>query len=109
MKTNAEKRTYARRNHTVPIALSYFNKKDCFDTQTFNHCADGMCLKSDFPLQPGATVYIRVQNFHPNGSCTGACAGLRSVTLAEVKWCNEVPGADTFSYEVGVKYYESVY
>lgn len=53
-------KSYERRGHTVPIALSYFNKEYCFDAQTLNHCTDGMRFKSNFFLQPGATVYIKV-------------------------------------------------
>ncbi len=109
MKTNAEKRTCERHSYTASIAFSYFNKESYFDAETLNHCTDGMCFRSSFFLQPGATVYIRVKKFHPNRSCSGLCDGLRSVTLAEVKWCDEELDADVFSYGVGVKYYEPDY
>ena len=109
MKTNAEKRACERHNYTTPIAFSYFNKEHCFEAQTINHCAGGMCFTSNFFLQPGATVYIRVKKIHPNSFCTGLCHGLRSATLAEVKWCDKKLGDDVFSFGVGVKYYESDY
>jgi hypothetical protein len=109
MKTNAEKRACERHSYTAPIAFSYFNKEHCFEAQTLNHCAGGMFFKSNLLLQPGATVYIRVKKFHPNNSCTGLCHELRTVTLAEVKWCDEKIDTDVFSYGVGVKYYESDY
>jgi hypothetical protein len=109
MKTNAEKRDCERHSYTAPIAFSYFNKEHCFEAQTLNHSAGGMCFKSNFFLQPGATVYIRIKKFVPNNSCAGLCHGLRSVTLAEVKWCDEELDADVFSYGVGVKYYEPDY
>ena len=104
-----EKRACERLNHTALIAFSYFNQKPYFDTQTLNHCIGGMCFKSSFFLQPGASLCIRVKKFNPNGSCTGLSEGLRSVTLAEVKWCDRVLDADAFAFEVGVKYYEQVY
>jgi len=109
MKTNAEKRVCSRHNYTVPITVSYFNKESYVEGQTFNHCTGGMCFKSNSLLQPGTTVLIRVKNFHPKKSCTGLCDGLRSVTLAEVKWCEEELDANGFSYGVGVKYYEPNY
>ena len=68
-----------------------------------------MCFKSNFFLQPGAVVYIRLKKFHPNNSGTGFCDELRSVTLAEVKWCDEERYADVFPYGIGVKYYEPDY
>jgi hypothetical protein len=85
-----EKRACERLNHTALIAFSFFNQEPSFDTQTLNHCLDGMCFKSSFFLQPGASLCIRVKKFNPNGSCTGLSEGLRSVTLAEVKWRSEV-------------------
>ena len=105
MKNNMEKRACERRNHNSLIVFSYFNQKSYFDTQTLNHCLSGMCFKSSFSLQPGATLCIRLKKFNPNGSDTGLSEGLRTVTLAEVKWCDRVVDADAFAYEVGVKYY----
>ena len=109
MKTHAENRTYERWGCTALIAFSYFNKEQCFNVKTIDHCEGGMSFKSSFFLQPGATVYIRIKKNLPNGSGTDVCEGLRSVTLAEVKWCNEELDADAFSYRVGVKYYGPVY
>ena len=109
MKTNAEKRACERHSYTAPIAFSYFNKEHCFESQTHNHCDVGMCFKSNFFLQPGATVYIRVKKFHPNGTCSGDCQGLRSVTLAEVKWCKDFLNESEPFYEIGAKYYEPDY
>ena len=109
MKSNIEKRACERRNHTSRIAFSYFNQESSFDTQTLNHCLHGMCFKSNFPIQPDATLCIRVKKFNPNGSRNSVSDGLRSVTLAEVRWCDEVLDPGAFSYEVGVKYYEPFY
>jgi len=30
---------------------------------------------------------VRAKDLHPNDACNGDCRGLRSSTLAEVKWC----------------------
>jgi hypothetical protein len=109
MKSNTEKRACERWNHTSRIAFSYFNQESSFDTQTLNHCLCGMCFKSSFPLQPGATLCIRVKKFNPNVSCAGLSEGLRSVTLATVKWCSEVPGENTSQYAIGVKYFPPAY
>ena len=58
MKNNTEKRACERWKHTALIAFSYFNQEPSFDTQTLNYCLDGMCFKSSFFLQPGATLCI---------------------------------------------------
>lgn len=109
MKSNIEKRAYERRNHTSRIVFSYFNQESSFDTQTLNHGQCGMCFQSSFPLQPGATLCIRVKKFNPNASCADLSEGLRSLTLAEVKWCSEVPDDNTSGYVIGVKYFAPAY
>ncbi len=109
MRTNAERRAYERLNDITPIVFSYFNKKSYFDAQILTYCARSICFKSSFSVQPGATVYIRVTKSYPNDCFTSVCGGLRSVTLADVKWCNEVLDANEPFYGVGVKYYESEY
>ena len=109
MKNNMEKRACERLNHTALIAFSFFNQEPSFDTQTLNHCLDGMCFKSSFFLQPGASLFIRVKKFNPNGSCTGLSEGLRSAAIAEVKWCSEVPNDKASQYGIGVKYFAPAY
>ena len=83
--------------------------KDYFDAQILNYCAAGICFKSSFSVQPGTTLYIRVTKFYSNGSLTSDCMGLRSVTLAEVKWWIETLDSNEPCYGIGVKYYESEY
>jgi hypothetical protein len=109
MRTHAERRAYERLSDITPIVFSYFNKKSYFNAQLLNYCAGGICFKSSFSVQPGTTVFIRVTKFYPNGSLTSVCGGLRSVTLAEVKWCIEALDAYEPFYGIGVKYYESEY
>jgi len=109
MKSNTDKRACERHSHTAPILFSYFNKEYSYEAQTLNLCDGGMRFKSEVLLQPGATVYIRVKNFQPGGSSNGDCRGLRSVTLAEVKWCKEALDENRPLYEIGAKYYAPEY
>ena len=110
MKISAEKRTFERFPYIAPIVFSYFNKQRCMDSQTLDHCTNGMCIKSNFFLQPGTAVYIRLKNNPLTGeSCPGASNSLRFATLAEVKWCKYMHDENDSYYEVGVKYFESGY
>jgi hypothetical protein len=109
MRTRAERRAYERLSDITPIVFSYFNKKSYFDAQILNYCAGGICFKSSFSVQPGTTVCIRVTKFYSNGSLKSFCGGLRSVSLAEVKWCSDIRDANEPVYGIGVKYYESEY
>ena len=109
MKTHAEKRACQRHCYAADIAFSYFNKEHSYDSAILNLGKGGMCFKSNLSLQPGATVCIRLKKIHSNARDTGFCEGLRSVTLAEVKWCSEVPGDEVSHYTTGVKYFEPAY
>ena len=109
MKNDSEKRANERQSFSTPIVFSYFNKEPRFEAQTLNHCDRGLCFKTDVRLKPGATVYIKVKEFPLNGPCTSNCDGLRSVTLAEIKWSREIPDPTVHSYEIGVNYYELPY
>ena len=109
MNTHAEKRAYERHCYAADIAISYFNQEDSYNAHTLNIGTGGMCFKSNIFLQPGATLYVRLKEAHPDGSSSGFCEGLHIVTLAEVKWCQEVPNGEAFQYGVGVKYFESAY
>ncbi len=109
MNGREEKRAYKRREYSVPIEISYINKGNGLSAQSLNHCEGGMSFESTLPFQPGSTLNIRVKEFHPHGPCTGLCEGLRSITLAEVKWCSEVTVADVPHYQVGIQFYAPVY
>lgn len=109
MNSYTEKRVWERHCHSAPIAFSYFNKKHCHEAQTLDHCDGGMRFKSAVFLPHGATVSIRVTKFDPDGCSDGDCRGLRSVTLAEVKWCRKSPTETERFYETGVKYYQPEY
>jgi hypothetical protein len=110
MKINAEKRAYERFLYIATIVFSYFNKQGYMDSQTLDHCTNGMCIKSNFFLQPGTAVYISLKN---NAlawkSRPDASSGLRLATLAEVKWCKYMHDENDSYYGVGVKYFESGY
>jgi hypothetical protein len=70
-----------------------------------NYSQNGLYFESRSALQPGMSVLIRVQK---NLAADSACEireGFRSLTLGEVKWCEEFISKDSVYYGVGVKYY----
>ena len=109
MKAQIEKRENNRQAATASIVFSYFNKNYLYGAEALNYCSSGMCFKSNLVLQPGASIYIRVKKYSPNGSGPNGSRGLRSVSLAEVKWCKEISAGDAPYYGIGVKYYDPVY
>ena len=109
IKTHTEKRACERHCYSADIVFSYFNKEHSYTAPTLNIGTGGMCFKSNLFLQPGATLYVRLEKTHPDDSCNGFCEGLHFVTLAEVKWCHEAPNGEAIPYGVGVKYFEAAY
>jgi len=109
MDINSDKRAFERRNCNALIAFSYFNQTNSYDAKVLNYGAGGMCFQSNFFLQPGATVCIRVKEFQFFSSQKDNGDGLRCMSIAEVKWCNELPGAESDAYDVGVIYQAPAY
>lgn len=105
MNTHPGKRVYERHCFSADIAFSYFNKAHFHNAQTLNIGLGGMCFRSDSFLKPGAAIWVYLKRIHSNGSCEG----LHSVTLADVKWCSELPGLNALTYGVGVKYFLPAY
>jgi hypothetical protein len=103
----ADKRGHERHQIEAPVVCTFFNTTNSFVAKTFNCGEGGMYLKSKTLLKPGAALCIRCQEFPSNAGCWENCQGLRMMALAEVKWCRELPEANSLYYEFGVKYHES--
>jgi len=108
-KLYSDKRTSERRSCNALITFSYFNQANNYDARVQNCGAGGMCFQSNQFMQPGATVCIRVKEYRCADFLNDNADCLRGLTLAEVKWCNELSGADSGAYGVGVKYQAPAY
>ena len=109
MNDNSDKRDFERHNCNALIEISYFNQTNSYDAKVLN-CGDGgISFQSNRFLQPGATVCIRVKEYHCSGSPKDNAESLRCMSLAEVKWCNELPDTESATYGVGVKYQAPAY
>ena len=109
MNTDTDQRAFERHSHCARIRFSYFNQAHYYEAQLCNYCDGGMCLRSKVALQPGASVFIRVLSSHADDAIGCDWGGLRSATLAEAKWCREVPYDADFFYEMGMKYFPPMY
>ena len=109
MPDRIERRTCVRRNYQVPVEVSYVRDKNRVPAQSLNHSQAGMCFEGSCAFHPGVTLYVKVSEFHPCGPCVGLCEGLRYNTLAEVKWCRELPDTEVPRYRVGIQFFATVY
>ena len=104
MNHHPDKRDFNRHGCDALIEVSYFNQIYSNDAKMLNYGAGGICFQSNQYLQPGATLCIRLKEFDNFTSPPGGAVGLRYVSLAQVKWCHEMPGTGSTAYDVGVKY-----
>ncbi len=99
-----EKRSEARHGAEASIKWSYFNQKTCFNGKLINISDGGMSFETDAAIKPGATIFIKLETF-PATDATSFCrACMRTISLAEVKWCQEKFRNEISRYGVGVKY-----
>jgi len=106
---DAEKRSSERRPHKGAITFSIFNHQKCLEAQSLDYSTNGLKFKSTCALRPGTTICIRVKPGQRGPRPDRLCESLPSMSLAEVKWCRALEGADASFYEVGVRYYPPDY
>jgi hypothetical protein len=69
-----------------------------------NCSRDGMCFRSDFPLLIGQYICLRREPVSESNRITGHQAFVRSVSLAEVRWCRGTVYDGQVCYDIGVSY-----
>jgi len=68
---------------------------------TLNHSADGMCVESRYPVQPGDHLCLRLIGHHLQ-----SFTSLDELTcIAEVKWCETVGTPEKPAFRIGLRYH----
>ena len=101
-----EKRIDKRHRCKASIAWGCFNKKKMFNAKVLNFSKDGMYFESDVFFKEGANIYFQMNDFLFDDSDPEVCEGLRTISLAEVKWWKDIGGEDDNYFGVGVKFVE---
>ena len=101
-----EKRGEKRRTESASIVFSPFSVQNWSDnsSKVGNFSSNGVYIIANRALQPGATIYIRVENTSSPKQCNDGSARLRTTTLAQVRWCRPVEEDSGFRFGIGVKY-----
>ncbi len=101
-----EKRMYERYNCEAIIKWSYFNDDKFFEAKIFNFSRNGIYFETPHEVKPRTTIFIRLETLLSKSMSLDDHECLRTVSLGEVKWCNEL-SADSVSYfGVGVRHCE---
>ncbi|MEJ2640446.1 MAG: hypothetical protein P8010_12800 [Desulfosarcinaceae bacterium] len=100
MSDHTDMRLNQRAGVTADISVSHFSSaptSKCRAT-VLNWSDCGLCFKAPRPLNPGQCIYIRTTQAGEKG------VGLRSASLAEVRWCDQNPDPCKVEYIIGASY-----
>jgi len=101
-----EKRTDKRHRCEASIALSCFNKEKMSRAKMLNYSKDGMYFESEVLLKEGANIYFQMNDCQFDSSDPERYDGLRTVSVARVKWSKDIGGERAKHFGFGVKYME---
>ena len=101
---HAEKRAYQRYNCEALIKWSYFNKDRLFDGKIVNFSKDGFSFETSFEIRPHATVFTRLETLFTKNMSLSENECLRTVSIGEVRWCQELFKDGLSYYAVGVRH-----
>ena len=101
---HAEKRAHQRYNCEALIKWSYFNKDRLFDAKIVNFSKDGFSFETSSEIRPHATVFTRLETLFTRNMSLTEHEYLRTVSIGEVKWCQELSKEGQNYYVVGVRH-----
>lgn len=99
-----ERRMEERYNCEAKIKWSYFNKSSFYDAKILNFSRNGIYFETPHEIKPEATILIRLETLLSKNMGLNDHECLRTVTLGDVKWCNEFFADDVSYFGVGVRH-----
>ena len=99
-----EQRAFQRTAVDTPVLLSLFQSGGGYSSLQATACdqsPSGICISSTEQLIRGMVVFIRALNC---GLKADTSALLRSVTVADVRWCRAVQQTDERRFMLGIRY-----
>ena len=96
------------RRYRARLHLSYFpftsESVPAVAAEAVNCSRRGICLQSDFPLLEGQYICVRRTPRGEDEAAGEREAFVKSVSLAEVRWCHGTVLDGRVRYSVGVRY-----
>ena len=99
-----ERRMETRYDCEAKIKWSYFIKGGLFDAKTLNCSPNGIYFETPNEVKSGTTILIRRESFSSKNTESDEPNCLRTVSLAEVKWCRESSNGGDRYFEAGVRH-----
>jgi hypothetical protein len=104
---HSEKRSAQRYGTSVQMCYRLFSSEKLpFHEGIANNCSsDGLCFQSQHAMVPGQYIHVRTGDVDSGATpYARRPAVLKSVCLAEVRWCRRDGPEAEGSFSVGVKY-----
>lgn len=100
-----QKRIDKRHKCEASVTCNCFNKDKTVNATMLNCAEGGMYFESDSFFKEGTNIFLKVRDCSFDTSPPEICNGLRTVSLAEVRWWKEMDSEDASRFGFGVKYY----
>lgn len=100
-----KKRADKRHNCDASIICNHFNKENTFNAKLFNYSKCGMYFESDSFFEKRTNIFFKVKTCSFDNYQPELFNGLRTVSLAEVRWWKEISSEDSSRFGMGDKYY----
>ena len=105
MSPNKENRREGRRTGcNAEMEWTYFNRQEVAEGRLLNSSRSGGCIESPREAKVPSAVFLRLKRCLPKIGDTSGREVLRTTALAEVKWCQSLPGEKEPYYAIGWKY-----
>lgn len=101
-----EKRMHTRNSANILVDYSLFGtqKTACKIAGTMINCsASGTCIRSNFSLDKGAIILVRILKYPPDLDAN-VLNDIRTIGLAEVKWTRPLNHNGGSCFGAGLKY-----
>ena len=100
-----QNRADKRHKCEASVICNCFNKDKTFTAEMLNYSEGGMYFESDSFFKEGTNILFKLKTCSFDTSAPEPCSGLRSVSLAQVRWWKEMEEKDSSRFGIGVKYY----
>jgi hypothetical protein len=100
-----QKRINKRHKCEASVVCNCFNKNNTVNATMLNCGEGGMYFETDSFFKEGTNILFKVKTCSFDTSVPEAFSGLRSVSLAQVRWWKQMSSKDASRFGIGVKYY----
>ena len=108
---NAEKRKDLRHDCDARIKWTYFSRTTFnysreifYRARALNFSKSGLYFETTHALKPGTILLFRSETFSKKGPHFEDCECVRSISLLEIKWCQEFLRDGESYYGIGARY-----